>query len=82
MRLAIENVRIIDPSQNLDKISNLYITRGRIFSISDTLPDGFNASQTLDGTGKWLLPGLIDLQARLAEPGSHYEGDIASETKA
>ncbi|KUJ72809.1 dihydroorotase [Thiomicrospira sp. WB1] len=82
MRLLIENARIIDPSQDLDKVSNLYIARGRIQAIDDTAPEGFTPDQTIDATGKWLLPGLVDLQARLGEPGSHYEGTIASETKA
>lgn len=82
MRLLIENARIIDPSQQMDQVSNLYISRGRILKISDTIPEGFTPDQVIDGTGKWVLPGLVDLHARLAEPGSRYEGNIASETKA
>lgn len=82
MRLAVENIRILDPQQNLDTISNLYIARGRILAIGTQAPEGFEADRKIDGTGKWLIPGLVDLRARLAEPGSHYEGSIASETKA
>ncbi|MDG6773779.1 dihydroorotase [Thiomicrorhabdus sp. ZW0627] len=82
MRLAINNGRIIDPSQNLDRVSNLYISRGRIVAISDELPEGFTPDQEIDATGKWILPGLVDLQARLGDPGSNYAGNIASETKA
>lgn len=81
MRLLIENIRLIDPNQNLDTVTHVYIARGRIAAIGSA-PEGFVADRTIDGTGKWLLPGLVDLQARLAEPGSHYEGSIASETKA
>lgn len=82
MRLQISNARIIDPSQHLDKVTNLYIARGRILDIGDEIPEGFSPDQEIDGTGKWILPGLVDLKARLGEPGSHYEGNIASETKA
>lgn len=82
MRLAINNGRIIDPSQNLDKVTNLYISRGRIVGISDEIPEGFTADQEIDATGKWILPGLVDLQARLGDPGNNYAGNIASETKA
>lgn len=82
MRLQISNARVIDPSQKLDKITHLFISRGRIQAISDSVPEGFSADQIIDATGKWILPGLVDLKARLGEPGSHYEGDIASETKA
>ncbi|MDX1347757.1 MAG: dihydroorotase [Thiomicrorhabdus chilensis] len=82
MRLVISNGRIIDPSQNLDKITNLYISRGRIAGIGDEAPEGFTPDQELDASDKWILPGLVDLQARLGDPGSNYAGNIASETKA
>jgi len=82
MRVIIKNGRVIDPSQNLDKITDLYIARGRIAGTGDTAPEGFTADKEIDATGKWILPGLVDLQARLGEPGSHYAGSIASETKA
>lgn len=82
MRHIIKNGRVIDPSQNLDKVTNLYLSRGRILAIGDETPEGFTADQEIDATGKWVLPGLVDLQARLGEPGSQYAGSIASETKA
>ena len=82
MRHIIKNGRIIDPGQNIDKITNLYLSRGRIVAIGDELPEGFTADQEIDATGKWILPGLVDLQARLGEPGSFYAGSIESETKA
>ncbi|QKI88507.1 dihydroorotase [Thiomicrorhabdus xiamenensis] len=82
MRLAILNARVIDPSQNLDKVTSIFLSRGRIVEIADEAPDGFTADQTIDATGKWIIPGLVDLQARLGEPGSSYAGSIASETRA
>ena len=82
MRLAVNNARVIDPSQNLDAITNLYISRGRIAGIGSEAPDGFTPNQEIDATGKWILPGLVDLQARLGEPGNNFAGSIASETKA
>jgi dihydroorotase-like cyclic amidohydrolase len=45
-------------------------------------PNGFVATQTLDVRGKLICPGLIDLQARLREPGQKHKGTIASETAA
>jgi dihydroorotase len=82
MRLLIKNIRVIDPAQQIDEITNLYIARGKIAGIGTDTPEGFIADSVIDGTDKWVLPGLVDLQARLAEPGSQYEGSIASETKA
>lgn len=82
MRLLIKNARIIDPTQNLDQISNLYINRGRFLAIGTEAPEGFIADQEVDATGKWVIPGLIDLAACLGEPGNVYQGNIASETLA
>lgn len=82
MRLAIENARVIDPSQNFDQVTHVYLSRGRIAGIGEQPPEGFNADQTIDATGKWVIPGLVDLQARLGEPGSSYAGSIESETRA
>lgn len=82
MNLVIENARIIDPIQNKDEISNLYIQHGRFLAIDQQAPNGFQADDTIDGRGKWVFPGLIDLAANLGEPGSYYQGSIASETKA
>lgn len=82
MRHIIKNGRVIDPSQNLDKVTNIYLSRGRVMAVADEAPEGFTADQEIDATDKWVLPGLVDLQARLGEPGSQYAGNIASETKA
>lgn len=82
MRHIIKNGRIIDPGQNIDKVTNLYLSRGRVVAIGDELPEGFTPDQEIDASGKWVLPGLVDLQARLGEPGSSFAGSIESETKA
>lgn len=82
MRQLIANGRVIDPSQNLDKVTNVYLSRGKILAVGDEAPEGFTADQEIDASGKWILPGLVDLRARLGEPGSQYAGNIASETLA
>lgn len=82
MNILIEQARIIDPSQQLDKVSNLYISRGHVMAISDQTPEGFIADQVINAKGKWLIPGLVDMRARLGEPGKKFAGSIASETKA
>jgi len=81
MNLVIKNIRIIDPSQKIDSKTNLYVSRGKIAGIGESL-DGFTEDHIIDGTGKWLIPGIVDLQARLSEPGSDYQGSIKTETKA
>ena len=81
MQLLIQHGRLLDPAQNLDTISDLYIANGRILG-HGARPDGFEADQTIDATDKLVIPGLIDLSARLREPGQEHKGTIASETRA
>ncbi len=56
-RFAIENVRVFDGREVLDG-KTIIVADGRIASINDSpAPEGL---QIIDGTGKTLLPGLID----------------------
>ncbi|MCG8670421.1 MAG: dihydroorotase [Pseudomonadales bacterium] len=79
--LCIKNVRVIDPDNGKDDICDVYIMDGLIESFHQS-PAGFSADFTLNGEGKWLLPGAVDLWARLCEPGLEHKGTIHSETKA
>ncbi len=81
MRLVIINGRLIDPANKLDEVSDLYIADGRIIG-HGAKPDGFEADQTIDASNKIVIPGLIDISARLREPGQEHKGNIASETRA
>lgn len=79
--LQIEQARLIDPSQSLDTVADVYVAEGRIKAIGRK-PESGVVEQTIDGRGQWLVPGLIDLGAHLAEPGFAQKGTIASETYA
>lgn len=81
MKVIIENGRIIDPASQLDTNQNLYIEAGKIIAISDDL-DGFEADQVIDARGMIVCPGLVELSARLREPGQEHTATIDSETKA
>jgi len=41
-----------------------------------------NADAVIDGTGKFLLPGLIDDQVHFREPGLTHKGDLYTESRA
>lgn len=81
MRLLISNGRIIDPANHIDAITDLYIADGKIVGRGNK-PAGFEADQVLDATDQIVIPGLVDLSARLREPGQESKGTIASETRA
>lgn len=81
MNLVIRGGRIIDPAQQLDQVSDLYIMKGRIAAIGDA-PEGFIVDEEIDASDQIVCPGLIDLSAHLREPGHTQKGTIASETAA
>ncbi|HBS43228.1 MAG TPA: dihydroorotase [Oceanospirillales bacterium] len=79
--LQIRNVRLIDPAQHRDDITDILVDNGRIHSTGDA-GSGLVISESRDGNGLWLLPGLIDLGGHLPEPGYTQKGTIESETRA
>lgn len=81
MRISILNGRIIDPANKLDQVTDLHIAAGKIQAIGQA-PEGFKAERTIDAVNQVVCPGLIDLQARLREPGQEYKSNIADESRA
>ena len=80
-RLLISNGLILNPVTQSVESSNVCIADGNIIAI-DHVPDGFEAEQAIDATGLIISPGLVDLCARLREPGLEFKADIHSEATA
>lgn len=81
MKLRIQNGRLIDPSQNVDKVTDLFIDNHKVVAIGDA-PAGFEEAEVVDASGHWVLPGLVDLAVSLREPGQTQKGNIATEGRA
>jgi dihydroorotase len=81
MKLHIKNGRVIDPANGIDAVQDLYIADGRIAGLKHA-PAGFNADRSIDATGLVVAPGLVDLSARLREPGYEYKATLESEMQA
>jgi dihydroorotase len=80
MKLRIHNGRVIDPASGRDEHADVWLANGHITAIGQTAP--FEADLTVDATGCIVAPGLVDLQARLREPGYEHEGMLDSELHA
>ena len=81
MNILITNGRVIDPASRLDRPCDIAIGDGKILSIGD-VPVDFKADRTIDAAGCIVAPGLVDLAARLREPGHEHEGMLESELAA
>lgn len=79
--ISIVNGRLIDPANAIDAPLDLHILDGTVLAVG-AAPAGFDPATVIDATGRVVCPGLIDLAARLREPGFEYKATIASETLA
>ncbi len=81
MATVIRGGRLVDPANGVDEITDLYIDKGRIAALG-TAPDNGQPDAEIDAGGLVVCPGLIDLNARLREPGEEHKATIASESRA
>jgi len=80
-KIEINNGRLVDAANKLDQVQSLYIDGDRIAAIG-AVPVGWKADKVIDASGKLICPGLIDLCARLREPGLEHKATLESEMLA
>jgi len=76
MSLLIKGGRVIDPASGRDEVGDVFVDKGRIADKKG------KADESIDAKGLVVAPGLIDLAARLREPGEEYKATLASELDA
>ena len=81
MNLQINNGRLLDAAQSLDELKTIFIVDGRIAAIGNA-PENFSADKVIDVAGKIVCAGLVDLAARLREPGFEHKATLESEMLA
>lgn len=80
-RLCIIGGTIVDPAADVEYASDLYVADGMILAHGEA-PEGFIAERNIDARGLLVTPGLVDLSARLREPGNSSKGGIIAEARA
>jgi dihydroorotase len=85
MLLVLKNGRVIDPARQLDAVADVVIEDGKVARVGlgaaaslDVQRDG----RVIDCSGRWVLPGLVDIHTHMREPGFEYKEDIRSGTRA
>jgi dihydroorotase len=81
VKIEIKGGRLIDPKNGVDRVTSLFIAAGKVVAIGDA-PPGWAPNRTIDAKGLIVAPGLIDLSARLREPGFEYKATLESEMDA
>ncbi len=81
MKLVIKNGRVVDPKNGVDAVTSVSIDAGKVVAVGP-IPVGFRADREVEASGLIVCPGLIDLSARLREPGFEYKATLESEMAA
>lgn len=80
MTILIKNGRLINPSENLDKVMDIFVEDGIIKEKAESIEK--QADTVIDATGCYVMPGLIDLHVHFRDPGLTYKEDIETGSKA
>ena len=80
MKILIHGGRIVCPATGRDEVADIAVASGRIVAIGKGVD--FTPDRVLNATGLVVAPGLVDLAARLREPGQEHEGMLESELAA
>ena len=81
MKIEIAGGRVIDPANGVDRVASVYIAAGKVIGVG-TAPAGWHANRVIDAGKLVVAPGLVDLSARLREPGFEYKATLESEMAA
>lgn len=76
----VRNIQVVDSGKIIT--SDLLVRSGRFFNISSSLGSPRYKVEEIDGEGKFLFPGVIDVHVHFREPGLTHKADIASESRA
>ena len=68
MKIEIRNGRLIDPHNGIDRKTSVFVAAGKVAAIG-AAPSAWHANRVIDAGGMIVCPGLIDISARLREPG-------------
>lgn len=75
---VFRGARLVDPNAGLDAVADLLVDGEHIAAIGD----GLSGDAEIDARGCVVIPGPVDLAARLREPGATRKATIASELRA
>ena len=80
MAYLIKGAHAVDPQVGLDAVRDVLIEDGKIAQVAETIdaPD----AEVVDGEGRYLVPGLVDMHVHFRDPGFEHKETIATGSRA
>jgi dihydroorotase len=76
--MLLEGGRVVDPSQDCDRIQDVLLVDGRVAALGTGLEGVPDDVERVDCRGLVITPGLIDVHVHLREPGGEHKETIAT----
>ena len=81
MAYLIKGAHVVDPQVGLDDVRDVLVEGDSIAQVAPSI-DAPEGAEVIDGAGKYLVPGLVDMHVHFRDPGFEYKETIASGSRA
>ncbi|OOB79730.1 MAG: dihydroorotase [Epulopiscium sp. Nele67-Bin001] len=73
--IRITNGLVINPATNLEEVTDVWVQGEKVVHIG---PGNYPSRQVINASGKWVIPGIVDMHVHLREPGFEHKETIAT----
>ena len=80
MAYLIRGAHLVDPQVGIDGVSDVLVEGTRIARVAEGIEVA--DAEVIDGTGKYLVPGLVDMHVHFRDPGFEYKETILTGSRA
>ena len=81
MAYLLKGAHVVDPQVGLDDVRDVLIDGDKIAAVGESL-DAPEGACVIDATGKYLVPGLVDMHVHFRDPGFEYKETIETGARA
>ena len=79
--LLSKGAHVVDPQVGLDEVTDVAINGPLVAQVADSI-EPMEGCEVIDGSGKYLIPGLVDIHVHFRDPGYEYKETIATGSRA
>ncbi len=80
MAFLLKGAHVVDPQSGIDGIRDVLIEGDKIAQVAESIENG--DAEVIDASGKYLVPGLVDMHVHFRDPGFEYKETIETGSAA